>query len=182
MSDQQTAKCGKIQVGAAPATRSRRWAPRLAALLFAAGIATVSVMAFAHGNGGSDAKHGAGGHGGGYEQFDVAHLRVLVHHLMSEASPDQKSKFVAIAHSAEQELLAMERLAREAHRQKVELLLQDKLDLGALEQARRDELQAANALATRIDRVLADLAQVMTPEQRAKMREHARARQAESGA
>jgi Spy/CpxP family protein refolding chaperone len=180
MSEHKNAENGKTQVGAAPITRSRRTAPRLLAALFAAGIATASMMVFAHGAGDNDAHNGAGTHGGGYEQMDVAHLRVLVHHLMSEASPDQKSKFIAIAHSAEQELVAMEKLASEAHRQKVELLLQDKLDRGALEQARRDEMQAANELSTRIDRVLADLAQVMTPEQRTQMREHARARQAGS--
>jgi Spy/CpxP family protein refolding chaperone len=166
--------------GSTPTTRSRRSAPRLVAALLAAGIATISAMAMAHNGGHGDTQHGAGGHGGGYEQMDVAHLRVLVHHLMDEASPDQKSKLIAIAHSAEQELMALEKLASEAHRQKVELLLQDKLDRGALEQARRDEMQAANELSTRIDRVLVDLAQVITPEQRIKLREHARAHQAES--
>jgi len=167
--------------GSTPTTRSRRSAPRLVAALLAAGIATVSVMALAHSGGSGNSPHGAGGQGGGYEQMDVAHLRVLVHHLMDEASPEQKTKLIAIAHAAEQELMALEKLASEAHRQKVELLLQDKLDRGALEQARRDEMQAANQLSTRIDRVLADLAQVITPEQRAQLREHARAHQAGSG-
>jgi len=177
MSEIKDAGNGKDQAGNRTPMRSRRLASRLIGALLVAGIATASAAAFAHAGGASDAQHGAGG----YEQMGVAHLRVLVHHLMSESTPEQKTKLVAIAHAAEQELIAMDRLANEAHLQKVELLLQDKLDRGALEQARRDEMQAANELSTRIDRVLVDLAQVLTPDQRAKLREHARDHQAQAG-
>lgn len=163
----------------APITRTRRAGRRLLAGLLAVGMATAGMLAVAH-PGGSDAQHGAETHGGGYRQINVVHLRELVHHLMAEASPDQKQKMAAIAHSAEQELLAMDKLANEARLQKIELLLQDEVDRAALEQARVDELQAANELATRIDRVLVDLARAMTPDQRAKLREHVRSNRGDS--
>lgn len=178
MSEHRNAENEKHPVGKAPIPSSKRLAPRLLAGLLAAGIATASVMAFAHGAG--DKHHGASVHGSGYEQIDLAHLRVLVHHVMTDVSPEQKAKIIAIAHSAEPELVAMDKLAKDAHRQKVALLLQDKIDPGAFEQARRDELQAANELSTRIDRVLADLVQIMTVEQRAKLREDVSAYQAKA--
>jgi Spy/CpxP family protein refolding chaperone len=162
---------GKISGWTARITRTARPGRGLLAALLATGIASTSMMAFAHPPGGSDAHHGAGTHAS-YEQLNVAHLQEIVQHLMNEASPEQKQKMIAIANSAEPELLAMDKLANAARLQKIDLLLQDNVDRVALEQARVDELQAANELATRIDRVLVELAQAMTPEQRAKLKAH----------
>jgi Spy/CpxP family protein refolding chaperone len=58
----------------------------------------------------------------------------------------------------------------------VDTLLQDQLDPAAVAQAQAREIAANDLLAKRIDQALADLAGVMTPEQRAQLREHIRAR------
>jgi Spy/CpxP family protein refolding chaperone len=161
----------KVAASAARTTRTSRLGRGLLVGMLAAGIATASMMAVAHPPGGNGSHHDAGANGG-YAQFNVAHLQEIEQHLTSEASPDQKQKMIAIAHSAEPELAALEKLASEARLRKLDLLLQDNIDRAALEQARVDELQAADELATRIDRVLVDLAQAMTPDQRAKLRAH----------
>ena len=149
----------------------RRW---LAATL-AAGFAAASVIAYAAGGSGMDAHHGAGMHGDAYAQINMTHLHAIVHHVMERATPEQKAKIDALAASAKPDLESLDNRATAAHRETVELLLQDRIDRAAVEAAQARELQAAEQLAKRIDQALADLAELMTPEQRAQLRAHVKA-------
>jgi Spy/CpxP family protein refolding chaperone len=146
----------------------RRW---FAALL-ATGLAAVSIFSYAHETNGIDTHHGTGMHGITYAQMDLAHLHMLGHHVLDSASPDQKTKIMAIADAVRPELETLNEQAIDAHRAKVELLLQDNIDPVALEQARIKELQVADELSTKIDEALVQLIKVMTPEQRAQLKEH----------
>lgn len=159
MSGKNNAADGRI-AGVASSTRARGHGRWLFAAMFATGLASVSMIAFADDVGSGDAHQGAGTHAGTYVQVDVAHLKAIVHDLMAQASPEQKEKIVAIAHAAKQDLDSMTEQAMTARRQKFGLLLQDTFDRPALERAQASERQAADQISKRIDHVLADLAEL----------------------
>jgi periplasmic protein CpxP/Spy len=153
---------------------SKRTNRPLLAVMLATGMAAVTLVGFASGATGMDAHHGQGHHGNAYAQIDLEHLHAIVAHISERASPDQKAKIEALAAASREELMALNEQAVAAHRQKVELLLQDRIDANAFERARLDEMQAADRLAQRIDEALVDLAEILTPEQRAQFRAHAK--------
>jgi len=145
---------------------------RLLAVLLATGLAAVSIVGYAAGAADSDPHHGTGMHGITYSQMDLAHLHVLGHHVLDSASPEQKAKIMALADAVKPELEDLNEQAIDAHREKVELLLQDNIDPVALEQARVKEQQLADELSKKIDEALVDLVKLMTPEQRAQLKAH----------
>ncbi|WP_190285585.1 periplasmic heavy metal sensor [Montanilutibacter psychrotolerans] len=120
----------------------------------------------------------AGGHPAGhaprdtYSQIDLKHLHAIFEHLITVVSPEQQAAMRAIGGAVHEDLQALNQQASAAHRRKVGLLLQGRIDRAALERARADEIEAAERLAERIDAVLLDLAEVMTPDQRARLRDH----------
>lgn len=146
----------------------RRWL----AAAFATSFAAVSVIAYAAG---SDAHHGAGMHGDAYAQVNVTHLHAIVHHVMERATPEQKAKIDGLIATAKPELESLDQQAMAAHRETVELLLQDRIDRSAVADAQAREIEASDRLAKRIDQALTDLSELMTPEQRAQLRAHVKA-------
>jgi Spy/CpxP family protein refolding chaperone len=153
----------------------KRKGRRLLAMALTASLAAVSVIGYAAGATGMDAHHGADMHGDAYAQINVTHLHAIVHHIMDRASPEQKAKIDVLVAAAKPELESLDAQAMAAHRETVGLLLQDNVDRAAVEQAQAREMQAADQLAKRIDQALADLAELMTPEQRAQLRAHVKA-------
>jgi Spy/CpxP family protein refolding chaperone len=109
---------------------------------------------------------------GTYAPMDLPHLHAVYEHLMATVSPEQAASMAAIGKAAHADLQALNQQALAAHRRKVDLLLQDRLDRVALDRARADEIEAADRLAQRIDGLLLNLAELMTPEQRAQLRNH----------
>jgi Spy/CpxP family protein refolding chaperone len=157
-------------VGRSPTTKRR-----LLAAVLATSLAAVSVIAYAAGATGASPHHGAGMHGDTYAQINVTHLHLIVDHVMGRASPEQKAKIDVLVAAAKPELQSLDAQATAAHRETVGLLLQDNVDRAAVEHAQAREIQAADQLAKRIDQALADLAELMTPEQKAQLREHVKA-------
>ena len=157
------------------AERGARTHRRLWAAALTVGLATVSVIAYAAGGSGIARHHGAAMHGDGYTQINLTHLHAIVQHLSERATPEQKARIEALAAAAKPELISLDRQAADAHREMVDALLQDQLDPAAVAQAQAREIAANDLLAKRIDQALADLAGLMTPEQRAQLREHVRA-------
>lgn len=174
MNAKNTTGTGRLTAAVDPTNPPVRIGPRLLAVVLAMGLATASMATCATQVEGTDA-HGTGKSGGSYYQIDVAHLRVLVHHVLAKASPEQKEKVVAIARSAEHDLNAMDQAAVAAGRQKFNLLLQDTVNHVAFRQAQINEMQAAAQLSKTIDRVLTEVLEIMTPEQRAALREEVKA-------
>jgi len=154
--------------GRAPGARKRR----LLAAVLAVSFAAVSVIAYAAGATGGDLHHGTGMHGITYAQMDLAHLHTLGHHVLDTASPDQKAKILALADAVKPELETLNEQAIDARREKVALMLQDNIDPVALEQARLKEQQVADKLSRKIDDALVDLMKLMTPAQRAQLKQH----------
>ena len=134
--------------------------------LLLAGLLTVGVVGFAGGH--------PKGHGprDTYAQMDLEHLHAVFEHLMATATPERQAAMKAVGGAAHAELQALNQQALDAHRRKVDLLLQDTIDRKAFDRARTDEIEAAARLARRIDAVLVGLAELMTPEQRGRLLEH----------
>ena len=163
---------GQAMIATESGSSRKRKGRRLLAALLATSLAAVSMIGYASGH---DAHDGRGMHGDAYTQVNVTHLHAIVEHVMDRASPEQKTKIDVLVAAAKPELQSLDAQAMAAHRQTVELLLQDNVDRAAVEQAQASEIQAADQLAKRINQALADLAELMTPEQRAQLRAHVKA-------
>lgn len=86
-----------------------------------------------------------------------------------DATPEQKQKLGAIAAAAAKELEPMRDKFAAAHRQAHDLLLQPTLDRAALEALRAQQVANADEASRKMVGFLADAAEVLTPEQRAKL-------------
>ena len=133
--------------------------------------ATVTSRAWAHGQGGS-------GRGMG-QMADPArmeeHLERMLKHLYVEidATDAQKSKIGPIVKQAAKDLMPAREAMHETRKQAIALLTADKVDRAAIEKLRVEKLQAAEAASRRFSGALADVAEVLTPEQRKRLAEHA---------
>ena len=135
----------------------------MASLLFGVFVAAVSHSVFSHDASKPD---------GPYHQTDLPELHAIVETVRETAGPEQLAKIDQLVMTAGPELRRLSQRAIDAHRRKVELMLQDVIDRRAFEEAQANELKAAGALSKCIDDALASLAQTLTPEQRLQFREH----------
>ena len=92
------------------------------------------------------------------------------------ASAEQKQKVSAIAKAAVAELTPLRDRHRAARTRVIEILSAPTVDRGALEKVRAEELAMAEGASRRVTQALADIADVLTPEQRVKLREKAERR------
>jgi Spy/CpxP family protein refolding chaperone len=144
------------------ATNARRRFFKLAAASTAvAGLGGIGLNALAE-----------GGRGYGRGPIDPAraeeHLDRMLKHLYVEidATDAQKQKLEPIVKEAAKDLRPLREKAREARLKGVELLASEKLDRGAIENARVESIRAADATSKRFTKALTDVAEVLTPEQR----------------
>jgi protein CpxP len=123
--------------------------------------------------GGRAFAHGHGRWGGSYDINE--RIEKMVRHLGVEvdATPEQQQKLTAIARSAAKDLEPLRGQAMETRKQAMELLSAPNVDRAALEKLRVSKLQRADAASKRITQAFADAAEVLTPEQRKKLAEHA---------
>ena len=91
-------------------------------------------------------------------------------------TPQQKDRLIAIASAAMNELRPLREQLRGARRRGMELLAAPVIDRPALEQLRAAQIQTADAASRRMVQAMADAAEVLTPEQRAKAGERIRER------
>jgi len=117
--------------------------------------------------------HGHGRWGGNYDVNE--RIEKMVKHLAVEvdATPEQQQKLTAIAKSAAKDLAPLRGQAMETRKQAMELLSAPSIDRAAIEKLRVSKLQHADAASKRITQAFADAAEVLTPEQRKKLAEHA---------
>jgi len=155
-------------------TPRRRFFRRAAVITAVAVLATgIGLKAFAFG-------HGFGGwHRGGLmgASLDPAKLderldRMLKHlYVEVDATDTQKQRLGPIVKAATRDLLPMCDQMRDARRQAVTLLSQPSIDRTALESLRASQLQLAEQASKRFTSALADVADVLTPEQRKQLAE-----------
>ena len=136
-------------------------------------VAVIGTRAFAHGGG------YCGWHRGGFMGASLdpatldAHLDRALKHLYVEidATDAQKQELGPIVKAAAQDLLPVRARMHDARRQAVELLSQQNIDRIALETLRADQLKLAEMASQRFTHALADVANVLTPEQRQQLAE-----------
>jgi Spy/CpxP family protein refolding chaperone len=99
------------------------------------------------------------------------HLDRMLKHLYVEidATDDQKAKIGPIVQQAARDLAPLREKLGEARREGIALLSAAQVDRAALEKLRADKLATADELSRRFTQALADLADVLTPEQRQRL-------------
>jgi protein CpxP len=148
-----------------PRRRFFRWAA-IATVIAALGTG-VGLKALAYGPGFGGWHHGfMGGHLDPAELDE--HLDRMLKHLYVEvdATDAQKQQLGPIVKAAARDLLPMRERMRDARLQAVALLSQPSIDRAAIEALRASQLQLAEQASKRLTQALADVADVLTPEQR----------------
>jgi len=111
-----------------------------------------------------------GGRRGG--PIDPAELDERLEHMLKhlyveiDATDAQKAKLEPIVKQAAKELLPLREKVRAARRQGMALLSAETIDRGAIERLRVEQIASADDASKRFVRALADVAEVLTPEQR----------------
>lgn len=124
-------------------------------------------MGFGHGWRGSDwMQDGPRG-----EQFALQRVERMVGFAARrlDATEDQKKRLTEIATAAARDLLPMRANMREARRKARQILTAPTIDRPALEALRATQMVEADAASRRLTQAIADVADVLTPDQRAKL-------------
>jgi len=159
----------------APRKRGFGFAALMAATLVGAVGGGFATTAIGHGMGPG---HGGWGHHGTRGPIDPAnaqeHAARMVDHLSwaIDATAEQKQKLTAIATAMTKDLLPVHEKMGIARARAVELLRQPQTDRAALEALRAEQIATADEASKRLAQGLADAADVLTPQQRAKLAEH----------
>jgi len=159
----------------ATARRGRRWT------LFGMGLATLAAAgAFAHRRAYAQSMmfgHGPGGWHGGMGDMDPAaqarRIEAMVAFALADvdATADQRDRIAAIMKAAANDLQASRKLHMQARRQSMQLLTASTIDRAQLEKLRIEQMQLGDSTSRRLLQAMIDSAEVLTPEQRAKVAE-----------
>ena len=130
-----------------------------------------------------------GWHRGGFmgAHLDPAHLdahldRMLKHFYVEiDATEAQKQALAPIVTSAARDLVPLHDRLHAARDQAVALLTQPTIDRTAIESLRANQLALAEQASKRLAQALADVADVLTPEQRKALAEHVARRHSPRG-
>jgi Spy/CpxP family protein refolding chaperone len=150
----------------------RPWRRTVIASLIATTVAAFGVAGYAYAHGG-----GRGGWHGGMSDADPQTQARRVDGMLRfwladvDASDAQRKQIADIVTTAMRELQPLREQHREARKQAMEILAKPQVDRAALEAIRQKELQLGDQLSRRMVQSLADAAEVLTPEQRAKVAE-----------
>jgi periplasmic protein CpxP/Spy len=139
----------------------------LGSLIAACIVLAGGSLAYAHGMGG-------GWHHGGMDpQEMVEHLQVHVSHVLDEvdATADQKARVKDIVAAATKDLEALHGQQGNVPKELHEILTAPTIDREKLETVRAAHMQALDTASKRCATALADVAEVLTPEQRQQLGE-----------
>ena len=165
-------------------TSSRRWtlAAASAAMVAVAGAALAwHGHAHAFGPGFGHHRHG------GWEQADTEAISRKIEAMVSyrlaevDATPEQKSRITAIMKGAANDLASVRGQARELRRKSMELLAAPAIDRAQIEALRVQQMQLHETVSRRMLQAMTDAAEVLTPEQRAKVTERMQRRHERRG-
>ena len=164
--------------------RRRRWRRWLGVAGVLAAIGAVGACHHAGGHDGGWHRHGWHGGSGldpqtAAKRVDRGLERVL---SMVDASDAQKSRARDIAHAALQDLGGHRDAHRAARARAIELLAAPVIDRNAIETLRAETLARADQVSRRVVAAPADLAEVLTPEQRARLGSRVESRLGRRGA
>jgi len=152
----------------------RPWRRAAIATLIGGLAAGIGAAAIAHG--GPGGWHGGWGGGRGWHgEMDPQAMQRRAEAMVKwwladvDATEAQQQKVAEIMITTMKDLAPLREQHRAARRQVVEILAKPQIDRAALEALRAQELKLAEDFSQRITRSLADAAEVLTPEQRAKL-------------
>ena len=144
--------------------------PAAQALVLAIALAGVSAVAVrAHDVGGAPAQASES------SPVDIAsHIAQMSEHLYAEvhATAEQKKQLDPILSQASSDLAALQSQLGGGHERAMALLSQQTVDRTALESLRAEHMQIADAMSKRVTRLVADVADVLTPDQRKILIDH----------
>ena len=162
------------QTSASGEENPRRHFFRRAAIATAiAGVASgIGIKAFAQGGPGQWRHGGFLGASLDPAMLDERLDRMLKHlYVEVDATDAQKQQLAPIVKAAAADLLPLRTQMRDARRQAIALLSQERVDRSALETLRAQQLQLAEQGSKRITQALADVADVLTVDQRKQLAE-----------
>jgi Spy/CpxP family protein refolding chaperone len=140
--------------------------------------AGVGVKAFAHGGGRLGGGFGRGGwHMGPGGQTDPEAMKrrvnASVRWMLADinATEAQQQRIAGIVEATMKEMAPLREKHREARQAVMALLAKPSVDRAAIESIRAQEIQSADAMSKRFVQSLTDVAEVLTPEQRAQLAE-----------
>jgi len=154
-------------------TSYRRWT---LAGIAAATVAVVGAGLSWHGHANAHG-FGFGGRHGGWEQMDPEVMGKRIEAMVAlrladvDATPEQKAKITTIMQAAANDLSSLRGQGRELRRRSMELLTAPTIDRAQLETLRVQQSQMRETVSRRMLQAMADAAEVLTPEQRAKVAE-----------
>jgi protein CpxP len=150
----------------------RPWRRAVLAGMIGTIIAGVGAAGFAHAHGGW-----RGGWHGGFQDADPQTMQRRAEAMVQfwladvDASEGQRKQISDIVSTAMRELRPLREQHHQARKQAMETLAKPQVDRAALEAIRQKEMQLADQLSRRLTQSIADAAEVLTPEQRAKLAE-----------
>lgn len=151
----------------------RRWT---LAGIAAATVAVVGAGLSWHGHASAHG-FGFGGRHGGWEQMDPDAMSKRIEAMVAyrladiDATPEQKAQIATIMQGAANDLSSLRGQGRDMRRQSMELLAAPTIDRVQLEALRVQQVQLHETVSRRMLQAMADAAEVLTPEQRAKVAE-----------
>jgi len=155
-----------------PKSSRRRWLTGVAVGTLLAGITVWGVYAGAPGEGGF-CRTGWHGHRGGFGMFHgpeamEERLGFMVERVFKRAgaSEEQKARAREIVRAVGEDLKPLAGARREGREAMLEILTAETIDRARLESQRAKMIADAQTVSERVMRALADLAEVLTPEQR----------------
>ncbi len=122
-----------------------------------------------------DATPHRGGAHHGWRQMDpqarVDRMEYLLNRMLSrvKASDEQKAKADAVVRQAFADLRPIQEQRREGRKAVIALLASPSIDARAVEAQRAEQQKLADAASRRMTQALVDVAQILTPEQRAEL-------------
>ena len=150
---------------------SRRWLLAGLAIALAGTAFGGARLAVAQGMAGH---HGMGAHAAMDPAEMERHLAALVDQVMPDGTQEQKARLTGIIRSAHADLGPWHQQFRQAHERAHALLMQPNVDRAALESLRAEQVRQLDAMSRRLVQAVEDAADMLTPEQRARLFEHMR--------
>lgn len=132
-----------------------------------AGVLSCAGIAAAH------CHHGRWSHARLDPETAIARVETMTNFALwrVDATPQEKARINQITRDAMRDLLPMRDAHRAAHSQALSLLGAATIDRAALEQLRAQQIQHADAATKRAVKALADAAEALAPERRARLAE-----------
>jgi periplasmic protein CpxP/Spy len=163
------------QSGTEAPGRRRFWKRAGIAALLGATLTGVGAGVFAHGGRGQGWGGPGGWHGMRDESPELRAKRVdlMIEHMLDgiDVSAEQKTRINAIVTATMNDMQPLRKQRTDARREAIEILTQPTIDRAKIEAFRVEKLKLAEAASQRITQGIVDVAEVLTPEQRAALAE-----------